>query len=409
MKTFFISCLLLLSLCGFTQTINVSGSGATYTLNNSGSFQYTPIQVKDAGTDAYFDAPFSPPPPITQNQLFRSGGVWKFGRIFFCSGCYTPTITISSTLASNTTKPPCTGWSGFTLSGDCITTSVSSITVYDVVGGGVACGAGGNSGTGGPGVAICLSGSQVGVSYQLRRGTINVGPIREGTGVTLYFPSQTIAGTYKIIATVAGTSLSATMSGAATVTTGTLPSVFNVKGGGTACGAGSAIGLSLSQVNIHYQLKQGSSDVGTVLSGTGAALNFGPQPAIGTYTVLATNPLTGCNRTMNSSAIITACAARQGIAETDLPDLAESENWAMVAPNPILKNKISLRISKQAGQMIQWNLITMQGIILAGGSFKAATNSHHESIEIQSVMTGMYLIGVEANQKKAVIKVWKTE
>ena len=409
MKPFFIFCLLLLSLCGFTQTITVSGSGATYTLNNSDSFQYTPIQVKDAGTDAYFDAPFSPPPPITQNQLFRSGGVWKFGRIFFCSGCYTPTITISSTLASNTTKPPCTGWSGFTLSGDCITTSVSSITVYDVVGGGVACGAGGNSGTGGPGVAICLSGSQVGVSYQLRRGTINVGPIREGTGVTLYFPSQTIAGTYKIIATVAGTSLSATMSGAATVTTGTLPSVFNVKGGGTACGAGSAIGLSLSQVNIHYQLKQGSSDVGTVLSGTGAALNFGPQPAIGTYTVLATNPLTGCNRTMNSNATITACAARQGIAETDLPDLAESENWAMVAPNPILKNKISLRISKQAGQMIQWNLITMQGIILAGGSFKAATNSHRENIEIQSVMTGMYLIGVEANQKKAVIKVWKTE
>lgn len=140
---------LLLTLC-FTgafgallsaQTVTLSGTAAptpaaanaTYTLNNSGSFQYTPIEVKDSGTDSYFtaDAVFS---ATGQYQIYRNSGHWKIGRVI-CNGCSTPTTTIYYTLTNNSTKPPCTGtWTklsggteALTLTGDCVTSGPSSV------------------------------------------------------------------------------------------------------------------------------------------------------------------------------------------------------------------------------------------------------------------------------------------
>lgn len=131
----------------FAQTMTLSGTtaptpgaaNATYTLNNSGSFQYTPIEVKDAGTDAYFtaDAVFS---ATGQYQIYRAGGNWKVGRVI-CNGCSTPTTTIYYTLTNNSTKPPCTGtWtklSGGTealnLTGDCVASGPSSVKATAVL------------------------------------------------------------------------------------------------------------------------------------------------------------------------------------------------------------------------------------------------------------------------------------
>jgi hypothetical protein len=86
-----------------------------------------------------------------------------------------------------------------------------------------------------------------------------------------------------------------------------LPTLFNVTGGGSYCagGIGVNIGLSGSEVGVNYQLLLGGLNIGTPISGTGGALSFGLQTAAGTYTVVATNPSTGCSRQMAGSQTIT--------------------------------------------------------------------------------------------------------
>ena len=76
---------------------------------------------------------------------------------------------------------------------------------------------GGSFCEGGPGVPIVMSGSETGVSYQLRRNLVNVGTPIPGTGAAISFPDQTVAGTYSIMATGGGCVRSSTF-GAATVT-----------------------------------------------------------------------------------------------------------------------------------------------------------------------------------------------
>ena len=80
-----------------------------------------------------------------------------------------------------------------------------------------------------------------------------------------------------------------------------LPNLFTVTGGGVYCNGGNpnAVGLSGSQTGVNYQLFAGTSPVGGLVSGTGSALNFGPQGTVGTYTVVASNA--GCTRTMTGS------------------------------------------------------------------------------------------------------------
>jgi subtilisin-like proprotein convertase family protein len=84
------------------------------------------------------------------------------------------------------------------------------------------------------------------------------------------------------------------------------PASFTITGGGTFCagGIGVPVGLGGSELARSYQLYKGTTAVGAPLAGTGSALDFGLQTAAGTYTVIATNPSSGCNRTMSGTAVI---------------------------------------------------------------------------------------------------------
>jgi hypothetical protein len=75
------------------------------------------------------------------------------------------------------------------------------------------------------------------------------------------------------------------------------PTLYTLNGGGSGCTV--AVGLSGSQVGVNYQLvRNGSTNVGSAVAGTGAALNFGNQSA-GTYTVVATGTGTFCPDALN--------------------------------------------------------------------------------------------------------------
>ena len=91
-----------------------------------------------------------------------------------------------------------------------------------------------------------------------------------------------------------------------TVTVNLAPFSFDVTGGGSYCsgGTGVAIGLNGSGIGISYQLVYLSSVVGGQF-GTDSALDFGSFTLPGSYTVLATDSMTGCTNVMTGSATVT--------------------------------------------------------------------------------------------------------
>ncbi len=242
--------------------VGLSGSntGISYQLYNSG----TPVGGPVAGTGALLD----------------------FG-LQTTAGSYTVVATVSGTT--------CTA----TMSGSVAITVNPLPTAFTITGGGGYC-------SGGTGVHINLSGSSVGINYQLYRGSTSVSSPISGTGISLDFGLQTTAGTYTVVATNPITGCVNTMTGSVTVAVNPLPAVYSVTGGGSYCsgGAGVTIGLSGSQAGVSYQLYVGGVPSGSSMAGTGAILNFGLCTAAGTYTVVATNTITGCINNMSGSATI---------------------------------------------------------------------------------------------------------
>ncbi len=92
----------------------------------------------------------------------------------------------------------------------------------------------------------------------------------------------------------------------ATFTVNPLPVVFVVTGGGAYCsgGTGVTVGLSGSSAGVNYQLYISGTPSGSPIAGTGGALSFGTRTVVGTYTVVATIPGTGCSIPMSGSAVI---------------------------------------------------------------------------------------------------------
>jgi uncharacterized protein YjdB len=172
-------------------------------------------------------------------------------------------------------------------------------TLFTITGGGAYC-------SGGVGLSVGLSGSTIGINYQLMRGVTSVGSPMAGTGSSLDFGLQTLAGTYTVVATNPITGCFVTMTGGALITVNTLPTVFNVTGGGSYCsgGAGVTISLSGSTIGVNYQLYLSGIPIGSPVAGTNLGISFGSQTAAGVYTVVATNALTLCTSNMTGSATV---------------------------------------------------------------------------------------------------------
>ncbi|WP_164490042.1 T9SS type A sorting domain-containing protein [Runella sp. SP2] len=83
-----------------------------------------------------------------------------------------------------------------TMSGNVVVSVVAQPVAYNVTGGGSFC-------QGGSGVVVGLSGSETGVSYQLKKGGVNVGSVVAGTGSAISFGVQS-GGTYTVEATKTG-------------------------------------------------------------------------------------------------------------------------------------------------------------------------------------------------------------
>ena len=95
-----------------------------------------------------------------------------------------------------------------------------------------------------------------------------------------------------------------------TVTVNALPTPFTLTGGGSYCvgGTGVTVGLNSSQSGVKYQLALNGINTGSAISGTGSAISFGIQTAVGTYTVTGTNTNTTCSTAMTGSASVSVNA-----------------------------------------------------------------------------------------------------
>lgn len=272
-----------------TTTVNVNPAPTAYTITGGGG--YCPgssgVAIGLANSDLGINYQLYNGSTAVGTPVAGTGSAISFG-LQTATGSYSVLATNSST--------GCTA----SMTGTASVYIHGLPSVFSVSGGGPYC-------AGGAGVPIGLSGSQLAVSYQLYNGSTAVGTPVAGTGSIISFGLQTAAGTYTVSATGDTTGCSTNMTGSATITINPLPSAFTVTGTGSYCagGPGVPVGLSGSAVGIVYQLYQGATPIGAPVAGTGSAISFGVHPA-GTYTVLATNPATGCTNAMIGSAIVTA-------------------------------------------------------------------------------------------------------
>jgi Secretion system C-terminal sorting domain len=153
---------------------------------------------------------------------------------------------------------------------------------------------------------IGLNSSTTGMQYQLYNGAATSGAYIVSTGGPLDFGAEPTPGTYTVVALNPTTSCTVNMVGSASIIVDSLPTLYNVTGGGPYCfgGTGVHIGLSGSLSGTTYQLMTGVTSVGAPLSGFGTSLDFGLQTAAGTYSIVATIVSTGCTRSMSGSTAI---------------------------------------------------------------------------------------------------------
>lgn len=232
------------------------------------------------------------------SPLAGTGGSLDFG-LETTAGVYTVVATDAVTLCQRN------------MTGSATVNLLALPTAFTVTGGGSYC-------TGGSGVGVALSGSQIGTNYQLYNLFTPVGAPVAGTGGILSFGLQTTAGFYTVTATTVATGCTNNMTGGVAVAIIPLPTAYNVTGGGGYCagGIGVHVGLSSSDGGVNYQLFVGVTPTGAPVAGTGSAIDFGLQTTAGVYTVVATDATTLCTNNMTGAVPVIINAAPNAYALT---------------------------------------------------------------------------------------------
>ena len=273
-----------------TGSVNVSTTNLPFAYNTTGGGNYcsgTPgVHVYLSASNSGIDYQLYNGTVPMGGTIHGTGYSLDFG-LQTVSGNYKIIATNASSLCTKA------------MNGSVNVNAVTAPDEYAVTGGGNYC-------AGGAGKSIGLAASDTGVTYQLWNGSTMVGSAIAGTGSALDFGIKSAVGTYTVkgINTIAGCTTD--MSGNAIVTLDPLPVQYTVSGGGSFCsgGVGSHVYLSGSNAGVRYDLNNNLLGTVSSVSGTGLNIDFGEQPAAGTYTVVAVNTTSSCTSNMLSSALI---------------------------------------------------------------------------------------------------------
>ncbi len=181
----------------------IGGCHASNSVTKVGTY----LLGNNSGTIPATNAVFGDPCVGTGKRLYVQA---SYGVIPSFTAVNTGASPVVATVTVTPTKNGCAGTPGtFTITVD------PTPTVYTVTGGGAYCATG-------AGVEVGLSGSQTGANYQLKLGASSVGSPVAGTGGAISFGTFTTVGTYSVSASTAAASCVASMSGSATITSGTV-------------------------------------------------------------------------------------------------------------------------------------------------------------------------------------------
>lgn len=151
---------------------------------------------------------------------------------------------------------------------------------FNVIGGGSIC-AGDNP------VQVTLSGSEIGVVYNVFRDATPYGQPVQGTGNAIVLATDNAAGVFTATADKDGCTLD--MTGSASIIVRPMPQIYNVTStGSTNCSStGIDVLLSGSEQGTVYTLLFNNNAIDNPLNGTGNQLSFGIHSAEGVYTIRA--------------------------------------------------------------------------------------------------------------------------
>ncbi len=155
------------------------------------------------------------------------------------------------------------------------------------------------------GVTLLLSSSEIGVSYQLYKNSVEEGQAVQGTGNPIEWLNNT-SGTYTVVAYNTLTNCSSNMNGEVTVNELPAPTVYELTGETEYCEGENGVTLTLedSDLGFTYQLFKNDNPEGDPVAGTGDALTWENNLA-GTYHVVSTNDNTDCSIAMNGQINVT--------------------------------------------------------------------------------------------------------
>ena len=271
-----------------TASITINPLPAQHTMTGGGS--YCPagagVAIGLSGSDPGKNYWLYYGTTLVDSAVNGTGSSLSFG-LYTATGAYTVVAKDTATLCSNS------------MPGSDTVSLYSLPLSFDMTGAGSYC-------SGGAGRDLGLMNSVLGVDYQLYYSGSAVDTPVAGTGLPIDLGFHTASGNYTVVARDTTTTCIANMSDTAMITINPLPTAYGVTGGGAYCvgGTGALIGLAHSDTGIAYQLYYGSSPVGSPLTGTGSALNFGLDTTVGVYKITATNVRTTCENEMMDSATV---------------------------------------------------------------------------------------------------------
>ncbi len=177
--------------------------------------------------------------------------------------------------------------------------------------------------------SVTITNSELEVAYQLMNAGVQTGSTKIGTGGSITFKSGPLTSNttltiraYKVEPVACEVDLSTTVS----VTVNPLPGIANsvTAAANPVCqNTGTNVIVGTSSVGINYQLRIGTTNVGSAVAGTGGNINLPTNNLIAntTYNVLAINGTTGCRAQLTNTITInvTGPSASQLVTATTSP------------------------------------------------------------------------------------------
>lgn len=298
------------------------------------------------------------------------GGTW--------SSSNTGIATVGSSSGVVTGITPGVTVISYTLGGCTVTTLVTVNPVpiaFNVTGGGSYC-------SGGSGVLVGLSGSQIGVNYQLFCAMSPVGSPVPGTGSAITFGLQTSGCTYTVVGTNSF-GCTTTMTGSVTVTVNPSPGPITCPIGGCTVCQNWTITLTNSMPGGTWT----SSNTGIATIGSSSGIVTGVTP--GTTVITYTLP-NGCSTSVTVTVTPHPCGV--GIGENTL-----AQEGIELYPNPAHDELI---IKAEAGDFLSYSLTNTVGQQL----IQQKMNGKETPVNVKSLPPAVYYITVRGERGVVVRK-----